>query len=54
MPILTWGLIFITSLVVLIIASEFFTDSAEKVGYHFGISPFVVGVAIIALWYITA
>lgn len=50
MPLLTtWGLVFILSLVVLIKASEYFTDSAESLGHHFGVPSFVVGVAIVAL-----
>ena len=49
MGILFWVVIFIISLVVLIKASDYFTDSAEKIGIAFGIPAFVVGVTIVAL-----
>ena len=39
---------FIGSLVVLLKASDWFVDSAEEVGLSFGISPFIVGVTIVA------
>jgi len=41
-------LIFLGSLAVLVKASDYFIDSAEKIGLSFGISPFIVGVTIIA------
>jgi len=41
-------LIFIVSLAVLLIASDKFVDSAEKVGLALGIPSFVVGVTIVA------
>jgi len=40
--------LFIVSLLVLIKASDWFVDSAEKIGLSFGISPFIIGVTIIA------
>jgi len=43
-----WGLAFIVSLAVLLKASDFFTDSAEKIGLFFKLSPFVIGVTIVA------
>jgi cation:H+ antiporter len=49
MGILFWVVIFIISLVVLVKASDYFTDSAEKIGIAFGIPAFVVGVTIVAL-----
>ena len=40
--------IFIIALFVLVKASDWFVDAAEVVGLSFGISPFIVGVTIIA------
>lgn len=45
---LTAILISIVSLTVLLIASDRFIDSAEKIGLSLGISPFIVGVTIVA------
>lgn len=44
-----WVLIFIVSLYFLSKSSDYFTDSAEKVGLSWGLSPFIVGVTIVAL-----
>lgn len=44
-----WIAIFIISMAVLIKAADYFTDSSEKVGLFFGLSPFVVGVTIVAI-----
>jgi len=44
-----WLALLIVSLVVLIKSSDYFTNSAEKMGLHFGISPFVVGITIVAI-----
>ncbi|MFH1590053.1 MAG: calcium/sodium antiporter [archaeon] len=46
---LIWIIVFIASLLVLIKASDYFTDSAEIIGLHFGMSEFLVGVTIVAL-----
>jgi cation:H+ antiporter len=43
-----WIGIFIVSLGVLIKSSDYFTESAEKIGIHFGIPAFIVGVTIVA------
>ena len=43
-----WTAVFIGSLTVLIKASDFFTVSAEKIGLRFGMSPFIIGVTIVA------
>lgn len=40
--------IFIVSLAVLLVGSDWFVDSAEKIGLSFGISPFIIGVTIVA------
>lgn len=47
--ILWWIGIFIVSLVVLIKASDYFTDSAEKIGLYLGMPAFIVGVTIVAI-----
>lgn len=49
MTLLIWIAVFIISLVVLIKASDYFTDSAERIGLSFGLPPFIVGVTIVAL-----
>lgn len=41
-------LIFVVSLAVLLIASDWFVDAAEKIGLSLGISPFIIGVTIVA------
>lgn len=43
------SLVFVGSLAVLVKASDFFTDAAEKIGILIGLSPFIVGVTIVAL-----
>ncbi len=43
-----WIGIFIAAIAVLIKASDYFTESAEKIGLHFGIPAFIVGVTIVA------
>lgn len=39
---------FVISLIVLLKSSDFFIDSAEKIGLSLGISPFIIGVTIVA------
>ena len=46
---LLWIGIFLVSLIVLIKASDYFTDSAEKIGIFFGIPAFIVGVTIVSI-----
>lgn len=41
-------IISIISLAVLLLASDWFIESAEKIGLSFGISPFIIGVTIVA------
>ncbi len=48
MDILLNLLLLIVSIIVLLKASGWFIDSAEKIGKTFGISPFIIGVTIIA------
>lgn len=43
-----WSIVFIIALGVLIKASDYFTEGAEKLGIHFGIPAFIVGVTIVA------
>ncbi len=49
MQILFWSVIFIVALAILIKSADYFTDAAEKIGLHYGIPPFIIGVTIIAL-----
>lgn len=48
MGILLYVGLFIVALAVLLFASDKFIESAEKIGLSFGISPFVIGVTIVA------
>ncbi len=49
MLILQWTGLFILSLAGLIYSADKFTDNAEKIGVHYKIPPFIIGVTIIAL-----
>jgi len=44
-----WISIFVVSMFVLLKAADYFTDSAEKIGLYFGLSPFIIGVTIVAI-----
>ncbi len=44
-----WIIIFVASLAALIKASDYFTESAEKIGYFLGLPSFIVGVTIVAV-----
>ena len=46
---LIWIAVFCISLFVLIKAADYFTESAEKIGLAFKISPFVLGVTVISI-----
>ncbi len=48
MEILIQVLIFIVALAVLLKSSDWFVDSAEKIGLSWGVSPFVIGVTVVA------
>lgn len=48
MELLYYSLLFIVSLSVLLKASDWFIDSAERIGLSLGISPFIIGVTIVA------
>ncbi|OHA22714.1 MAG: hypothetical protein A3G52_01815 [Candidatus Taylorbacteria bacterium RIFCSPLOWO2_12_FULL_43_20] len=47
--ILFWVIVFILSLVALVKGSDWLVQSAEKIGLSFGLSPFIVGVTIVAM-----
>ncbi len=47
--IIIWILVFIIALAVLLKASDYFTEAAEKIGIRWGIPAFVVGVTIVAI-----
>jgi cation:H+ antiporter len=49
LPLVVWITVFVVSLFVLIKASDYFTDSAEKLGLYFGLPDFIVGVTIVAI-----
>jgi len=49
MSILQWTGLFILSLAALLKSADYFTDTAEKIGLHFRIPSFIIGVTIIAL-----
>ncbi|MDF0591278.1 calcium/sodium antiporter [Candidatus Methanocrinis natronophilus] len=49
LSLLLWALVFVGSLALLVKASDVFTDSAERIGVGFGISPFIIGVTIVAV-----
>ncbi len=46
---ITWSLVFIVSLAFLVKGADWFVESAEKIGLAFKISPFIIGVTIVAL-----
>ncbi len=43
------SLIFVISLLILIVSARFLTGAAEKLGLHFGMSSFVIGVFIVGI-----
>jgi cation:H+ antiporter len=48
MDLLLWSLALLASLGCLVKASDYFLGAAERVGLGFGLSPFIVGVTIVA------
>jgi cation:H+ antiporter len=48
LAILTYVALFVGSLILLLKASDWFVDSSEKIGLSLGVSPFVIGVTIVA------
>jgi len=49
MSFFVWITIFLVSLFVLVKASDYFTNSAEKIGVYLGLPSFIVGVTIVAI-----
>lgn len=49
MTIILWIIIFIASIALLIKSSDYFTDSAERIGIRMGMPAFLVGVTIVAI-----
>jgi len=49
MTILFWILVFIGSLALLVKSADWFVESAEKIGLAFKLSPFIIGVTIVAI-----
>ena len=47
--ILFWVILLIASIAVLVKSADDFVEAAEKIGLHIGLSPFVVGVTIVAV-----
>lgn len=47
MELIIWTGVLILSLAVLVVASDFFVEGAEKIGLGLGMSPFLVGVMIV-------
>lgn len=46
--VIVWFLILIVSIIVLVKSSDYFTDYAEKLGLFLKMSPFVIGIVIVA------
>ncbi|MEA3344091.1 MAG: calcium/sodium antiporter [Patescibacteria group bacterium] len=46
--IIVWSLVFIISLILLVKSADWLIESSEKIGFAFKISPFVIGVTIVA------
>ena len=49
MELIFWIIIFIVSLIFLVKGADWFVESSEKLGLIIGLSPFIVGVTIVAL-----
>ncbi|MCR4278858.1 MAG: calcium/sodium antiporter [bacterium] len=49
LSIFLWSLVFIVSLTILVKSSDWFTESAVDVGIWLGLSPFIIGVTIVAI-----
>lgn len=49
MTLIIWVLVFLASLVLLIKSADWLLHSSEKIGLAIGLSPFIVGVTIVAL-----
>jgi len=49
MELIFWIIVFIVSLALLVKGADWFVESSEKIGLAFKISPFIIGVTIVAL-----
>lgn len=49
MTIFLWIIVFIAGIAVLVKATDHFVEAAEKIGLHFNIEPFIIGVFILGL-----
>ncbi len=49
MAVLFWIIIFIVSLAILVKSADWFVESSEKIGLALKISPFIIGVTIVAI-----
>lgn len=49
MMIIFWSAVFLISLFILLKSSDFFTDAAEEIGLSLKLSPFLIGVTIVAV-----
>ncbi len=49
MELVIWAGIFIISLFFLVKSADYFTTASEKIGRAFGISPFIIGVTMVAI-----
>jgi len=49
MPLITWGFIFIVSLALLVKGADWLVESSEQIGLALKVSPFIIGVTIVAL-----
>ncbi len=47
--IIFWSIILIASIIILVKSSDYFTESAERIGMYLGIPAFLVGVTIVAI-----
>lgn len=46
---LLWSIVFVVSLVALIISADFFVKASERIGLALGVSPFVIGITLVAV-----
>jgi len=49
MDLLLWSVVFVVSLAALIVSADFFIKASERIGLALGISPFVIGITLVAL-----
>ncbi|MDP2650112.1 MAG: sodium:calcium antiporter, partial [bacterium] len=49
MELLLWAVVFIASMALLVKSADWLLEGAERIGFAFGLTPFVVGVVIVGL-----